>query len=344
MNGGTGVGVADAHHGELLQGVFLDAEGRRCAGLVTLPLRGLGTRARFVRRPGPGVSVVPADRTKALRAAGMAVGECCHGRRVLCDGGELTLESTVPVGLGMGSSSSDVVAAIRAVAAAFGVALPAGTVARIAVRAETACDPLMLGDGRPALFAQREGRVLDVLGDALPGAVVVGCALGGGRPVDTLALAGADPEAYGEEDVRAYADLLALLRRAVREGDAGLLGRVATGSARLGQRRLRHAEFDELVEVAGRTGAVGVQIAHSGSVAGLLFDPAADGGPERRVRGCLRALAGLGIPVTRIFRTDDGGRGHGAPEEWERHGRAHSGRGRQARSGAAGGRARLPAL
>lgn len=331
MTGGTGVGAADAHHGELLQGVFLDADGRRCAGLVTLPLRGLGARARFVRRPGPGVSVVPADRTKALRAARMTVGECCHGRHVLGDGGELTLESTVPVGLGMGSSSSDVIAAIRAVAAAFGVTLSAGAVARIAVRAETACDPLMLGGGRPVLFAQREGRVLDVLGNALPRAVVVGCALGGGRPVDTLAL---PPQAHTDEDVRRYADLLALLRRAVREGDAGLLGRVATGSARLGQRRLRHEEFEALVEVAGRTGAVGVQIAHSGSVAGLLFDPAADGGPERRVRGCLRALAGLGIPVTRIFRTDDG-KGPGAPEEWERHGRAHSGRGRQARSGAA---------
>ncbi|MYS11216.1 GHMP kinase, partial [Streptomyces sp. SID6041] len=117
--------------------------------------------------------------------------------------------------------------------------------------------PLML-DARPVLFAQRQGRVLEVLGPALPSLVVVGCVLGGGAPVDTLAL---PVREASDTDVEEYERLRALLRGAVVRGDARLLARVATASARRGQRVLRHPEFDDLVAVARHTGAAGVQIA-----------------------------------------------------------------------------------
>ncbi|MFF6869912.1 GHMP kinase [Streptomyces sp. NPDC090109] len=298
----TGTGSAPSHHGELLQGVFLDAAGRRCAGLVTLPLPGPGSGAVFVPRPGTppeAVAVVPAGRVKAAGAAVLAVAECARRTGRPACGGEVRLSGDVPVGLGMGSSTSDVIATLRAVADAYGLRLDPGTTARLAVRAETASDPLML-DGRPVLFAQREGRVLETLGPALPPLTVVGCALGGGAPVDTLSLP--DPGDADDTDVRAGERLRALLRRAVATGDVRLLGAVATASARRGQRALGHPEFDALTGIARRTGAAGVQIAHSGAVAGVLFDPAA---PDlrRRVDACLRALDAHGIPATRTFTT-----------------------------------------
>ncbi|MBW5486838.1 GHMP family kinase ATP-binding protein, partial [Streptomyces bambusae] len=207
----TGTGCASFHHGEILQGVFLDGAGRRCAGLVTLPMAEPGSRAEFTRRPGTApaaLTVVPAGRTKAARAAALAVAECARWAGEPPCGGELRLTGDVPVGLGMGSSTSDVIATVRAVADAYGRRLAPATVARLAVRAERACDPLML-DGRPVLFAQREGRVLEVLGPALPALVVVGCALGGGTPVDTLSL---PVREAGDADVRAWERLRALLR------------------------------------------------------------------------------------------------------------------------------------
>ncbi|MFF7181263.1 GHMP kinase [Streptomyces sp. NPDC008121] len=297
----TGTGHAPCHHGEILQGVFRDAEGRRCAGLVTLPLAGPGSRAAFLRRPGtpPGaLTAVPSGRTKAAHAAALAVAECARRTGLAPSGGELRLAGDVPVGLGMGSSTSDVIATVRAVADAYGLTLTPDTVARLAVRAELACDPLML-DGRPVLFAQREGRVLEVLGPALPPLVVVGCALGGGAPVDTLAL---PVREASDADVRDFERLRALLRRAVATGDVRLLGQVATASAHRGQQVLHHPEFDALTVIARRTGAAGVQIAHSGAVAGVLFDPAARGW-RHRVRSCLRALDAHGIPTTRTFTT-----------------------------------------
>ncbi|MFG2993484.1 GHMP kinase [Streptomyces sp. NPDC048257] len=294
-----GAGRASCHHGEILQGVFLDAGGRRCAGLVTLPMSGLGSRAEFTRRPGTPpeqLTVLPGDRTKAARAAALAVAECALRRREPPCGGELRITGDIPVGLGMGSSTSDVIAVVRAVADSYGMRLAPDTVARLAVRAELACDPLML-DARPVLFAQREGRVLEVLGPCLPPLVVVGCALGGGAPVDTLSL---PVRAYDDTDVRAFERLRGLLRRAVATGDAALLGRVASASARQGQRLLGHPEFDTLADIARRLGAVGVQIAHSGAVAGLLLDPAAPG-LRHRVRSCVRALESNGIAATRTF-------------------------------------------
>lgn len=340
---GTGTGRAPCHHGEILQGVFLDGAGHRCAGLVTLPMAGPGSSAAFVRRPGaaPGaltVSVTPADRTKAARAAALTVTECARRTGLPACGGELRLTGEIPVGLGMGSSSSDVIAAVRAVADSYGLRLDPATVAGLAVRAELASDPLMLG-ARPVLFAQREGRVLEILGPALPPLVVVGCALGGGAPVDTLSLPAAD---VADSDVRAYERLRALLRRAVATGDAELLGAVATASARRGQQVLRHPEFEALAALARRVGAVGVQIAHSGAVAGVLFDPAAPG-LRHRVRGCLRALDAHGIPATRTFTTPTGTTAH-LPEEIPNHGPAHRGVDRPTGPGAPRRPARLPAL
>ncbi|MFC9470118.1 GHMP family kinase ATP-binding protein [Streptomyces coelicoflavus] len=296
----TGSGHAACHHGEILQGVFRDERGLPVHGLVTLPVHGRASTARFTHRPGSppdAVTVTPAGRTKARTAAVLAIRECAarHGQPPC--GGELTLTGDLPLGLGMGSSTSDVIATVRAVADSWGALLPPDTIALLAVRAEGASDPLMHG-ARPLLFAQREGRVLETLGAALPPAVVVGCTVGGGEPVDTLSLA----VSVRDEDLAAYEHLRRMLRRAVAEADTALLGRVSTASARLRQRALRHWEFPTLTGIADRTGAAGVQIAHSGNVAGLLFDPRTPG-LERRLRHCAQALDREGITPTRTFTT-----------------------------------------
>ena len=293
-----GTGFAPCHHGELLQGLFRNPAGATRHGLVTLPLNELGTRARFVARPGsspPQVTIEPSDRDKALRAVELALAECA---RLGADpgGGHLTLSSDVPVGLGMGSSTSDVIAAIRAVTATYAVALPPTRLAQIAVEAERASDPVML-ENRPMLFAQREGRVLEVLGDTLPLTLVVGCKTGDGRPVDTLALAAA---MYLDRDVDQYERLRENLRHAIRSSDVALLGSVSTESARCNQRIHAKPELPVLEEVARTVGAAGIQVAHSGNVAGVLFDPRLPG-LRTRVRQCMRALEREGMPRSRTF-------------------------------------------
>ncbi|MBB4911711.1 GHMP family kinase ATP-binding protein [Actinophytocola algeriensis] len=304
MNAGNG--QASGHHGEILQGVFLDASGRPCRGLVTLPMPGPGVRAEFTPRPGDQVVVHPADRVKAARAASLTIAECAGRTGLPRCGGQLRLDSDIPLGLGMGSSTGDVIATVRAVAASYGVDLPPGALARLAVAAEDASDPIMLAD-RPLLFAHREGRVLEDLGEALPPLVVVSCLTGGGRPVNTLGL-----PACHDDEVRSYERLRVVLRQAIADTDLALLGQVSTESARHNQRVLPKEELTGLEAVARGTGSAGVQVAHSGNVAGLLFDPAADD-LDRRLWHCVRALGSRNIPVARIFSTGRPEGGHGQP-------------------------------
>src|SRR5690606_12039701 len=90
------------------------------------------------------------------------------------------------------------------------------------------------------------------------------------------------------------------LRAAIRDGDCAAVGQVCTDSSVLNQRVLPKAELDTLREIADEAGAVGVQVAHSGNVAGLLFDATH---PElaRQVHRCRVRLQRAGILTTRVF-------------------------------------------
>ncbi|MGW0461401.1 hypothetical protein [Streptomyces tendae] len=76
-----GTGRAACHHGEILQGVFLDERRRPVHGLVTLPMNGLGSTARFAHRPGSPsdeVTVTPTGRTKHGRRPSSPYGSARH--------------------------------------------------------------------------------------------------------------------------------------------------------------------------------------------------------------------------------------------------------------------------
>ncbi|HEX6371122.1 MAG TPA: hypothetical protein VF006_19545 [Longimicrobium sp.] len=279
----AGVGETRAHHGEIVQGLFYSAEGTLEHGLVTLPCPLFGSRAVF--RPlgaGP-LTVHPADRTRARAAARLTLDAL--GRTGW--GGALRVESDVPLRWGCGSSTTDVLAAIRAVADAFDAPLPPAWIARIAVAAETASDSLMYGPERAVLFAQRRGSVLLDLGGPLPAVRVLGVNTERGRGVETLAL---PPIPYSAWEIEAFGPMLGVLRRAVERQDPALLGRVATASTLITQRHRPKRCMPQLLRIARRTGALGVQVAHSGTVAGLLFHPAAAADAVARARAALRRL------------------------------------------------------
>jgi uncharacterized protein involved in propanediol utilization len=95
-----------------------------------------------------------------------------------------------------------------------------------------------------------------------------------------------------------------MARRAVRTVDPALLGRVATASTLLNQRHLPVPQLDGLLAVSEEAGAAGLQVAHSGNVAGLLFDPAV---PEldARITESVKRLAELDIEHTWQFITNE---------------------------------------
>lgn len=278
-----------AHHGEVLQGAFRDADGNLVTGLVSLPLRSLGSTASFV--PGPYPLVVhPAWKVKALRAARATLDRLGHDR-----GGSLRVGGGLPVGRGFGSSTADVVSAIRAVAAALRQPISADCTARIAVAAEGASDGVMFGH-RAVLFASREGRVLHDLEGPLPAVELLG--FEDGDRIDTLAL---PPPRYSTQELGRFEALRGRVQEAVRGASPALLAEVATESARINQQHRPKAAFDLVTEVARTTAALGVQTAHTGSLLAVLYDPA-DPDLERRITHATCLLRQRGITRLRRFR------------------------------------------
>jgi uncharacterized protein involved in propanediol utilization len=193
----------------------------------------------------------------------------------------------------MGSSTADVVAAIRAIADFHGVTLSREEEGRLAVLAECASDSIMIDD-RVVLFAHRDGKVLETLGHQLPPMIVIGCDTDPGTQVDTLSLRAAE---YDDQEIATFQILRGALRNAIRHQDVALLGKVATASARINQRYLPKPWLDQLLDLCRRHGGAGVQVAHSGTVAGLIFD-ARQPEAASQASACLAQIEEWGLTVT----------------------------------------------
>ncbi len=278
-----GEGFSIGHAGELLQGaIWQDA--RPEPFLVTLPAPPFMSRATIHYPREAEDHVEPAWKTKALRAARVAwthLGGCAGSLR-------LVIESQTPVGRGCGSSTSDCVAAIRAVSDLLGRACSAHEIAQWSTQSEMAADSTMF-NLQPVAFRQRHGRVLRPLGLAYPAMRVITADLGG-PPVDTVTR---PAPAYSDEEITAFHDLLTLLEHSIERQDALGVAQVATESAAVQQKYYPHPRWHEFVTIAQRAGALGVGCAHSGSLAIALLGQSEDLSEDQIVAD----LAGLDLPV-----------------------------------------------
>lgn len=260
-----GIGSAYGHHGEIIQGVIFDRNKKLHRVLVTLPWKTVKSKAKFIRNNEPVINLMTLNKNKALRAAEIT-GTYITGKLI---GGVLNLYSDVPIGRGVGSSTIDVVSTIKAVANSLGTELSNYEIAKIAVEAELASDSIMFND-QVVLFGQREGIVFKQLGKKLPKMYVLGIDAEKASVVDTLQLTLPN---YSMEEIETFESLIDLLEHAIKTEDVSIIGRVATKSSCINQRYLPKPYFNEMLDIANSTGSSGVQIAHSGTVIGLIFDP-----------------------------------------------------------------------
>ena len=259
-----GRGAAPGHHGEWLQGEFFHAGGYDPA-LVSVPCPLFRAEAEFLIDPHRAtLTVVPAGRVKALRAARLTLES--FGAHAM--GGQLRIRNPAPVGFGFGSSTADCLSAVRAVAAALQQALTADAEAHLAVSAEGASDGTMC-EVQPALFAQCKGKVLEAFLPGWPELIVLGFPLfDEAQGVDTLAVRRPD---YAVAEREEFEALRQWFRHGIMTGSVELLGRVADRSAEINQRYFPIPRFPQLRAVAQASGAAGLQIAHTGCIAGLIF-------------------------------------------------------------------------
>ncbi|BBP02516.1 GHMP family kinase ATP-binding protein [Sulfuriferula nivalis] len=291
----TGTGSAIGHHGEVLQGA-IEREGENIRRfLVTLPWPSIKSHSKFIPVYNGELVIEQEWKSKSKRAAALTM----LYLGIEGYGGFLEVVSDASAEMGLGSSTSDVVATIRAVAAAFHQSLTAIEISEISVMAEIASDSIMFED-QAVVFCQREGIILESLVQKLPPAFIIGFnTYPNGSGVSTIQMP--LPE-YGWQELGAFRPMIGSLRAAVRTQSISLMGKVATASAKLNQKHLPKPNFDGLLHLLSENGACGLQVAHSGSVAGFIFDPS-DSNLAQWINITKKGLTNLGIESMWYFNT-----------------------------------------
>ncbi len=260
-----GAALVPGSCGEIVQGT--------CSGrnfLVSCPVNWYSRVTVSIER-GIKTTVYPPGCFKAARAV-----------RLMLDalgcpefGAVVTVSSSLPVGKGMASSTADIAAACYAVAAALGSRPEPERVAEIALSIEPTDGTFSPGI---TLFDHVRGRVFEVLGSP-PSMGILAVDFGG--EVDTLEFNRRPDLPYlNRLNEPELAKALALVRLGIEKGDPWAVGEGATISALANQRILPKPGLEELIEFATRIGAYGVNVAHSGTVAGILLPPGRERNPH----------------------------------------------------------------
>jgi uncharacterized protein involved in propanediol utilization len=279
----AGTGDAFGTFGELLQGALPDG----ADFLVTFPITRY-SRAWFRLDPAGPLQVFPSHKVKSLRLTQAML--AAYGISV---GGTLVLDTDLPVGKGLASSSADLVATARAVGGVLGLDTSPEAV-------EGWLRPIEPTDGvmHPGIvaFEHRAVRLRSSLG-MLPASLVV--AVDEGGLLDTVAF-NRRPKHYSDSETAEYATLLQSLADAVRARDLAAVGQIATRSAVLNQRLAPKRNLGAMLRIARETGALGVVCAHSGTMLGLLL--AEEDADHRRRLAAARAACSTLPGVTTLFR------------------------------------------
>lgn len=181
-------------------------------------------------------------------------------------GGRLTIQSPIPLGKGMASSTADVAAAIEATTLALGKRVKRREVAELALTIEPTDGSLFPG---VVLFDHRQGRVYEPLSSPPPLDIVI---LDFGGEVDTIKFNRCNHSAALHRLEPQIAEALELVRGGIASGDPRLVGQGATTSAQANQKILFKPQLEQVISLAREVGAVGVNVAHSGTVIGVLLD------------------------------------------------------------------------
>ncbi|MEU2263772.1 hypothetical protein ABZ557_26680 [Streptomyces sp. NPDC019645] len=178
--------------------------------------------------------------------------------------GRWSAHSDLRVGVGMASSTADIVATLRCLFRLFAMPYDADVVLGI-LRAIERADSVFLDEF--ALYLSGRHRVVRRLGADIGFHTAYITEPG---TVDTTAVTDlllAHYRRHGEEYERCLTDLL----KGFASGDPAAVARAATVSATLSQSVLPKATFDSLLARQERFGADGVFVAHTGCLTGYLF-------------------------------------------------------------------------
>lgn len=251
--------VAPATCGELVQGVLPE----NGDFLVNCPID-LFSKVRAKLQPRPGVAVSNSGDYEKLKLSAQRTLDLLGHSNL---GVRLTVETQVPRGKGLASSTSEIAACAQAVAAACGARLSASELSKLAVSIESSDGIYFEG---VTLYGHLSGQRLMSFGTPpVLHTLIVDC----GGEVITEHFDRARFRANALRSESRMRAVLRLLAEGFRGRDARRVAIAATESARMNQEVLFKAPFEDLLRVSKEVGALGVNCAHSGTVLGVLYEP-----------------------------------------------------------------------
>ena len=242
--------------GELLQGVL---PGGFDHFLITLPIQ-CYSKVRFSpSRETNRVHVWPSHKTKSQKMAELILD---HFEEDI--GGELLIESNLPEGKGMASSSADLCSTAKAVARSINREVSPEKIMEF-LREIEPTDGTMFS--QHVFFFHRKVALGHYLGSLPPLHII---SLDEGGTVDTMEFNARFPELDPETRLH-YRQILDRMIVAFKNKDLQTIGDIATESAVLNQRFNPKRYLDDVVAICRAFGGMGVVVTHSGPCIGILL-------------------------------------------------------------------------
>ena len=250
-----GIGKSCGTFGELIQGVHSDND---LDFLVTLPIQTY-SQARFSPNLTEELKIIPESKQKS---AHLAISLLKYYKLPL--GGTLTIESDLPIGKGLASSSADLVATARAIEQSYSIKIPVATLQKFMGEIEPTDGVMFPGI---VSFYHRNAKLGELFGTIPPLTIV---AIDEGGEVDTIEY-NKSRRLYTLEDKLKYKQLVDQLKKAINEKDIHTIGKMATQSAFMNQIHLEKKSLNHFQKLCNEYEGLGIVVAHSGTYIGLLL-------------------------------------------------------------------------
>lgn len=241
--------------GELLQGVLPNDR----HFLVTLPIN-IKSKAYFNHQPSKKFIVYPDCKEKIK----IFINLFCNYYGI-SSGGYLSIDSEIPIGKGLSSSTADLIAAFRALSKAFNINYSPECVEKLMRQIEPSDG--LLYDGVVAYY-HKEVSLLQKF-NYYPDLIILGVDEGG--KVDTIEYNRIKQNPSIEEK-NEFKQLLSQFIQAITKKDLKTIGSIATRSTELNQKYNYKPSFNNILEINYAINGLGLICAHSGTYVGILLN------------------------------------------------------------------------
>ena len=180
-------------------------------------------------------------------------------------GGAIKIKSKIPAGKGMASSTADISGVIFATSLALNETIDEAMVAEIALSIEPT-DGTMFKD--ICLFDHKKGLLFERIGNIPENKLLV---IDSGGIVDTIGFNKKDNYKLLSENEKNISNVLKKLKEGFINRKLSIIAECSTESAILNQKILYKDYLDKILDFSLNHKALGINIAHSGTVAGIVF-------------------------------------------------------------------------